>query len=380
MDRSDQVFNTLRLSSRDIQRVLEDLERRSLNDQAGIHRESRRWIMRTQRVIVTVVREMNQRMHFVVAPRNLSRGGMAFLSGNYLHVGSKCFVTLRSFRGKGMVVPATVRRCQHLAGRLHDVGVEFDDRVDPQNFLIETNGQYMFNAEKVEVADLEGMVLVVSAEPFEQRLIGHYFSDSNIDLVFASSGEQAMQMLDLNPDLAFVDIDLPDQSGFEFVASARERGFTAPVLLLSAEESDKMRGIAFDEGANEILFKPVSPELMHRATAEYLLAAAEQRRAELSSVESVERATGIGKAERTDYAAELRNIAELIQKAYDAGDLDTIESKLKVMKSSAQGYGFPGVAKLAKSTLSAMGSAKNSEWMKREIRRLVRDLKTVNAA
>lgn len=380
MAQREQVFDTLRLSSKELTRIVEELESRANNVQAGVHRSSRRWAMQSQKVIVTLVGPGNQRMHFLVAPRNLSQGGMAFLSGNYLHVGSQCFMTLRSVEGKGVVIPAKVRRCQHLENRLHDVGVEFDQRIDPRNFMINTGGNHLFNTERVQVQDLCGTVLVVNSEPFEQRLIGHYFANSKIEVMFAGNAEQGAFMASMRPDMLFVDTTLPDRSGFDLVRDLRSAGNTCPIVMLSAESSEDMRKRAFDCGASEILFKPVPPELIHQAAAEYLVSAAEGRRVESDGVAEIVMVEGIGKQERTEYAQELHLVADSILAACDAGDAELIRSKLQMVKSSASGFGYPGVAQMASDTLLCLTRIDNLELARTEIDRFVRNLKTVNAA
>lgn len=376
----NQVFDTLRMSPKDIQRLVEDLERRTSEENPGAHRQTRRWRMRMQRVIVTLVGQMGQRLNLLVIPRNLSQGGMGFVCGNYLHVGSQCFITLRTLGGKGVVVPGIVRRCRYLEGRLHDVGVEFSERIDPRNFMIDTSGQHLFNAERVEISELKGTVLVVNGEPLEQRLLGHYFSESAIDVVFASTAAQAWQMMEIRPDMLFVDASLPDQCGFTFLAEIRERGFKNPVVMLSAENDQKLRAHAFDHGANEILFKPVPAELIHRAAAEYLIAAAEQRKLAESSMAKIEQAVGIGRQERTDYAKELRLVADSIAEALEAGDAKTVRTKILMLKASAPGFGFPAVAQMAETALVTMDQSRDQEAVQQEMHRLVRNLKTVNAA
>jgi len=64
-----------------------------------------------------------------------------------------------------------------------------------------------------------------------------------------------------SPDLAILDINLPDGNGFDVCAAIRERS-RIPVMMLTArgEEEDLVR--ALDLGADDYLTKPFSPRTL----------------------------------------------------------------------------------------------------------------------
>jgi len=375
-----QVFDTLRMSQKDIQRLVEDLERGSSQEGAGTHRQSRRWKMRPQRVIVTLVGQTGQRLNLLVIPRNLSQGGMGFICGNYLHIDSQCFITFRTLGGKGTVVPATVRRCRHVEGRLHEIGVEFAERIDPRNFMIDTDGQLLFNAERVDIDQLEGRVLIMVADPIEQRLLGHYLAESSIDMIFAPSKERGLSLLEEEPDLVFVDAKLPDGTGIEFLETMREFGHKCPAVLMSAEKNESLRTTICDFGGNEVLFKPITQELMQRAAAEYLVAIAEAKRVEAESLNSDQKGGKINRSLRIEFARELRTIADQVNTAFDAGQTEIVREKLQMLRATAPGYGFPTIANYSNAILSSIQQQRDPEIQRRELDRLIKAMKTVNAA
>ena len=61
----------------------------------------------------------------LIHPRNLSRKGMSFLHGNYVHTNSRCEVYLRTFKNQTAVVEGSIMWCRHVHGRVHEVGVQF---------------------------------------------------------------------------------------------------------------------------------------------------------------------------------------------------------------------------------------------------------------
>lgn len=375
-----QVFDTLRMSPKDIQRLVEDLERRGSQEVAGTHRQSRRWKMRSQRVIVTLVGQMGQRLNILVIPRNLSQGGMGFICGNYLHIGSSCFVTFRSLGGKGVVVQASVRRCKHVEGRLHEIGVEFGEQIDPRNYMIDTDGQHLFNAERVELTELDGRVLIVVKDPIEQRLLGHYLADSNIDLLFGSTKDRGLLLLEEEPDLVFVDAKLPDGTGLEFLESMREYGQKCPAVLMSTERDETLRSTICDFGGNEVIFKPITADLMQRAAAEYLIPATRAKQAPDKNIKPDEQNGTMNRSLRIDYAGDLRTIADAITAAMDSAETEVVCERLELLQATAPGFGFQSIAHLATAALCSIRQGREEHCIRREIDRLNRSLRTVNAA
>jgi two-component system KDP operon response regulator KdpE len=104
------------------------------------------------------------------------------------------------------------------------------------------------------------VALVVDDEPGILRLIELELSAQGFEVIMASGGNEALKRIDeRRPDIAVLDIVMPDISGLEVMRRIRER-FPVPVVLLTAKDSeqDKVRGL--DLGADDYLGKPFSPE------------------------------------------------------------------------------------------------------------------------
>jgi DNA-binding response OmpR family regulator len=75
---------------------------------------------------------------------------------------------------------------------------------------------------------------------------------------------------DCDPDLLIVDINLPDGSGLDFCARLRAAGRTAPVLMLTANDSELDQVTGFGSGADDYVTKPFSLAVL-RARVDALL-------------------------------------------------------------------------------------------------------------
>ena len=89
----------------------------------------------------------------------------------------------------------------------------------------------------------------------------------------ARSGKEAIQkVLDKMPDLAILDVMMPDMDGYELCQNLRQSplNVTVPIILLTAMSSDMERAQAIKAGANDIWSKPFDMDLFRRKVGELL--------------------------------------------------------------------------------------------------------------
>jgi two-component system KDP operon response regulator KdpE len=102
--------------------------------------------------------------------------------------------------------------------------------------------------------------MAVDDEPGILRLIKLELSTQGFRVVTAGGGEEALQVSEEHrPDIALLDIVMPEMSGLELMRRLRERS-PLPIILLTAKgsEADKVRGLEL--GADDYLAKPFSPD------------------------------------------------------------------------------------------------------------------------
>lgn len=112
-------------------------------------------------------------------------------------------------------------------------------------------------------------ILIVDDEPEIADLIALYLENENYTIFKFYTSKAALEFLDTTvPDLAILDIMLPDISGFALCQKIRER-HTYPIVMLTAKdaETDKITGLTL--GADDYITKPFRPlELVARVKAQ----------------------------------------------------------------------------------------------------------------
>jgi DNA-binding response OmpR family regulator len=110
--------------------------------------------------------------------------------------------------------------------------------------------------------------LVVEDDPTLADVIAFTLRREGFHVIQALDGEMALQRwTDEDPDIIFLDINLPKLDGFSVCEKIRERSNT-PIIMLTVrgEEEDILRGL--DIGADDYITKPFSPrQLTARARA-----------------------------------------------------------------------------------------------------------------
>lgn len=104
-------------------------------------------------------------------------------------------------------------------------------------------------------------VLVVDDIPANVKLLEAKLGAEYFDVVTASSGEQALALIDKEmPDIVLLDVMMPGMDGFEVCRRIKANGVTAhlPVVMVTAldQVSDRVQGL--EAGADDFLTKPVN--------------------------------------------------------------------------------------------------------------------------
>lgn len=117
----------------------------------------------------------------------------------------------------------------------------------------------MISKEEKETKKMQERILVVDDEKELADLLEVYLSNDGYSVYKFYNGIDALKCIEENtPDLAILDVMLPDIDGFRICRKIREKYFF-PVIMLTAkiEDSDKIMGLTI--GADDYITKPFNP-------------------------------------------------------------------------------------------------------------------------
>ena len=128
----------------------------------------------------------------------------------------------------------------------------------------------------IDVSSSGQTILVAEDDPDLIALLSLFLQRGGYKLILANDGQEAIDVaIESNPDLVLMDVNMPKLDGLSAVRVLRSRGFTRPVVALTASLSANDRDQAFSWGCDGYLVKPISmPELLS-AVGRYLDEAAE---------------------------------------------------------------------------------------------------------
>jgi two-component system KDP operon response regulator KdpE len=102
-------------------------------------------------------------------------------------------------------------------------------------------------------------VLVVDDEPAIRRLLRTGIARAGYHVVEASSGREALAAIHIDkPDVALLDLGLPDRDGLELIGLIKQAGIA--VLIVSARDATDQKVAALDLGADDYVTKPFDTE------------------------------------------------------------------------------------------------------------------------
>ena len=127
-------------------------------------------------------------------------------------------------------------------------------------------------------------VLVADDEPHIGRIIKMKLEQGPFRVTLAYDGREALDVLEREPDVGLVLLDLmmPQLSGLDVLAQIRAdpRWRDLPCIILTAAGQEQQHRQAMELGASEFLTKPFSPKKLYARTAELAGIATEESGAE----------------------------------------------------------------------------------------------------
>jgi len=99
-------------------------------------------------------------------------------------------------------------------------------------------------------------ILVVDDEPPIRKLLRMGLSSQGYDVLEASDGKSALELLAKKPALVILDLGLPDIDGHDLLRRIRHRQEALPIIVLSSRGDETGKVAALDLGADHYVTKP----------------------------------------------------------------------------------------------------------------------------
>ncbi|CAA0082220.1 putative cyclic di-GMP phosphodiesterase [Zhongshania aliphaticivorans] len=111
------------------------------------------------------------------------------------------------------------------------------------------------------MTEQKAKILIVDDEPASLETLC-VMLEHGCDLIKATTAQEGLDaLLSQNIDLVLLDVDLPDQSGFDVCKQIKSNSETAavPVIFLTGYDGIVFEAQAFQAGAVDFITKPASP-------------------------------------------------------------------------------------------------------------------------
>ena len=105
-----------------------------------------------------------------------------------------------------------------------------------------------------------GNILIVDDDPDVQEVLKDRLESLGYQAIPALTGKQGLELLDeVNPQMVFLDIELPDMNGLEALKAIRKKQNDVAVVIITAYGSIERAVQAMKDGAYDFISKPLKP-------------------------------------------------------------------------------------------------------------------------
>ena len=102
------------------------------------------------------------------------------------------------------------------------------------------------------------LILIVDDSPTEVHVFQKALERHGFKTATATDGVEGVRMAkEIRPDLIFMDIVMPNMNGYQATRALRERGYTRPVVALTAHAMIGHREECLAAGCDDYLTKPI---------------------------------------------------------------------------------------------------------------------------
>ncbi len=261
--------NTLGVDGLLYQRLLAKLDENSSKGKASTKRVFRRLSYEQSKIRIHIMTEGHNSTSLVVATRNLSQGGVSILHSNFMYNGTNLTVDLVDKDGGIVSRYGTVTRCVHRGGRVHEIGVLFDDDIRLRDFLVEKPDNLLYARERIDPEQMKIKMLAYTEDDDFSALLRQYLLPSSLCYSFAKTLDEATEK-SADQEMLLVHLDPNSMKSIEYVRSMRLSGFRNPIILVGNPTQAVDEHVINACGADMVLPWPIDGQTMLCSIAEFV--------------------------------------------------------------------------------------------------------------
>jgi signal transduction histidine kinase/DNA-binding response OmpR family regulator len=200
---------------------------------------------------------------------------------------------------------------------------------------------------QVPVPELSGHILCVDDNEDNRQLVAYLVNKTGAKLTLANDGQQALDAFEIDTfDLVLMDMQMPEMDGLQATKILIQRGFTQPIVMLTANVDSNSKDKVMAAGAKQHFAKPIDPQHFYAMLRQYLGAEADHQSAQQLAVKAVEVLSDFTPLV-AKYLMSFESKLLSIQQALSTNDWSQIQQIIHKIKGSAGSYGYTYLSELA---------------------------------
>jgi len=212
-------------------------------------------------------------------------------------------------------------------------------------------------------------ILLAEDGPDNQRLISTILRSAGAEVQLAENGRQAVEQgLSKRFDLVLMDMQMPEMDGYQATKELREKGFSGPIVALTADAMSEDRERSLAAGCAGYLSKPLDRSRLIRTIARYIAPGSPDAQDDSPAPgDQVDGTIGSQFADDpalagilTEFVDSLGEKIEALREALAAGSWPELETLAHQLKGAGGSYGYPVLTDAA-ADLEAQAKARDTE-------------------